>query len=81
VLSADYTHVTGLHEFKELQLNQLKNGVRTLASDLARVYGDANLLGPIRLESYINRSRYDELAVQFESGYPFQVQVGARFEF
>jgi hypothetical protein len=66
VLSADYTHVTGLNDFKELQINNFKNGVRVLAPDLARVYGDANLLGPIRLESYVNRSRYDELAVQFE---------------
>jgi hypothetical protein len=66
VLSADYTHITGLHDFKELQLNQLRNGVRELAPALAAVYGDANLLGPIRLESYVNRYRYDELAVQFE---------------
>jgi hypothetical protein len=66
VLSADYTHVTGLNDFKEIQINQFKNGVRTLAPALAAVYGDPNLLGPIRIESYINKSRYDELAVQLE---------------
>jgi hypothetical protein len=66
VLSADYTHITGLNEYKERTLNTFKDGVRRLAPDLARVYGDANLLGPIRLESYEGRSRYDELAVQFE---------------
>jgi hypothetical protein len=66
VISADFTHVLGLNDFKERQINTFKNGERRYAADLARVYGDANLLGPIRLESYENRSRYDELAIQFE---------------
>jgi carboxypeptidase family protein len=66
VLSADYTHIRGVHEFYELQINTFKDGVRRLAPAFAAVYGDANLLGPIRIESSNNRSRYDELAVQFE---------------
>jgi len=66
VLSADYTHITALREFKELQINTFVNGVRRLAPAFASVYGDPNLLGPIRIESSINRSQYDELAVQLE---------------
>jgi hypothetical protein len=70
VLSADYTHALGLNDFKEVQINTLKNGVRRLAPDLERVYGDANLLGPVQVHSSINRSRYDELAVQFQRRLP-----------
>jgi hypothetical protein len=78
VLSADYSHVTGLNDFKEVQINTFKNGVRRLAPALAAVYGDANLLGPVQLQSSINRSRYDELAVQFQRRLPratLQVRV------
>jgi hypothetical protein len=70
VLSADYTHALGLNDFKEVQINTLKNGVRKLAPDLERVYGDPNLLGPVQVQSSINRSRYDELAVQFQRRLP-----------
>src|SRR5207244_12116624 len=44
----------------------VRHGERRYAADLAGVYGAATLLGPIRLESYEARSRYDELALQFE---------------
>jgi hypothetical protein len=40
--------------------------VRPLAADLARVFGDANLLGPVVLASSANRSSYDEMAIHFE---------------
>jgi hypothetical protein len=66
VLSADYTHVLGLNDFKDVQINTIQNGVRRLAPALAAVYGDPNLIGPLQIQSSINRSRYDELAVQFE---------------
>jgi carboxypeptidase family protein/TonB-dependent receptor-like protein len=70
VLSADYTRATGLNDFKEVQINTFKNGVRRLAPDLARVYGDPNLIGPLQIQSTIGRSRYDELAVQFQRRLP-----------
>jgi hypothetical protein len=66
VLSADFTHVTGLNDFKDVQINTIKNGVRRLAPALAAVYGDPNLIGPLQIQASIGRSRYDELAVQFE---------------
>jgi hypothetical protein len=66
VLSADFTHVTGLNDLKRVDINNFKNGVRRLAPQLAAVYGDPNLLGPVVITSTIGRSRYDELAVQFE---------------
>jgi hypothetical protein len=70
VLSADYTHALGLNDFKEVQINTFKNGVRRLAPDLERVFGDPNLIGPLQIQSSINRSRYDELAVQFQRRLP-----------
>jgi TonB-dependent receptor-like protein len=70
VLSADYTRATGLNDFKEVQINTFKNGVRRLAPDLARVYGDPKLLSSVQLQSSIGRSRYDELAVQFQRRLP-----------
>jgi len=70
VLSADYTRATGLNDFKEVQINTFKNGVRRLAPDLERVYGDPKLLSFVQLQSSIGRSRYDELAVQFQRRLP-----------
>jgi Carboxypeptidase regulatory-like domain/TonB dependent receptor len=70
MISADYSHVLGLNDFKDVQINTFKNGVRRLAPALAAVYGDANLLGPVQLQSSIGRSRYDELAIQFERRIP-----------
>jgi hypothetical protein len=70
MISADYSHVLGLNDFKDVQINTFKDGVRRFAPALAAVYGDPNLLGPVQLQSSINRSRYDELAVQFERRMP-----------
>jgi carboxypeptidase family protein/TonB-dependent receptor-like protein len=70
VLSADYTHALGLNDFKEVQINTFKDGVRRLAPDLERVYGDPNLLSSVQLQSSIGRSQYDELAVQFQRRLP-----------
>jgi hypothetical protein len=70
VLSADYTRVTNLKDFKQVPINTFKDGVRRLAPDLARVYGDANLLGNVTIVSSINRGQYDELAVQFQRRLP-----------
>jgi hypothetical protein len=70
VLSVDYTHVQGLNDAKTVQANPLVNGVRVLAPAMAAVLGDANLLGSINIFATIGRTRYDELAVQFEHRLP-----------
>jgi hypothetical protein len=66
VLAADYTHVLLQHGWRNLDINPLLNGVRPLAADLQRVYGDPNLLGVINIAASVNRGLYDELAVHFE---------------
>jgi len=70
VLSADYTRATGLNDFKQVHPNTIKNGVRRYAGDLQSVYGDPKLLSFVQLQSSIGRSRYDELAVQFQRRLP-----------
>jgi hypothetical protein len=66
VLAADYTHVLLHNGWRNLDINPLLNGVRPLAADLQRVYGDPNLLGVINIGASVNRGLYDELAVHFE---------------
>ena len=66
VLAADYTHVLLQHGWRNLDVNPLLGGVRPLAADFQRVYGDANLMGVINIASSVNRGLYDELAVHFE---------------
>ena len=66
VIAADYTHVLLQHGWRNLNINPLLGGVRPMAADFARVYGDQNLLGSINIASSVNRGLYDELAVHFE---------------
>ena len=76
VLSVDFTHVVGRNDFKGLDINPLVNGVRVLAPALAKVYGDPNLLGPTDVIASVNKSRYDQLLIQFQRRVPratFQV--------
>jgi hypothetical protein len=70
VVSADFTHILGFNDAKTVQINPFVNGVRVLAPALARVYGDPNLLGSINIFATISRTRYDELAVQFQQRLP-----------
>jgi len=66
VLAADYTHVLLQNGWRNLDINPLLGGVRPLAADFQRVYGDPNLMGVINIASSVNRGLYDELAVHFE---------------
>jgi TonB-dependent receptor-like protein len=70
VISADYTHILGLNDFKIVEGNPIVNGVRQLAPALRAIYGDPNLIGPLQIQSSIGRSRYDELVVQFQRRLP-----------
>jgi len=65
-LAADYTHVLLQNGWRNLDINPLLGGVRPLAADFQRVYGDPNLMGVINIASSVNRGLYDELAVHFE---------------
>jgi hypothetical protein len=66
VISADYTHIEGRNDFRALEANPLIDGVRLLAPRLQEVYGDPNRIGPLQIQSSINKNRYDELALLFE---------------
>jgi hypothetical protein len=63
----DYTHVLGLREFRNYNLNpQVNSQQRVLAPLFESVFGNRELLEAITLRQSTNRSRYDELAVKFE---------------
>jgi hypothetical protein len=66
VLAIDYTHMIGQKGLRPLDVNPLIGGVRPLSALTQAVYGDPNLLGPVFVQSSVNRSLYDELAVHFE---------------
>jgi hypothetical protein len=66
VLAVDYTGMIGQRGLRPLDINPLINGVRPLSAATQSYYGDPNLLGPVFVQTSVNRSRYDELAVHFE---------------
>jgi len=70
VVSVDFTHVAGRHDFKGVDINPLVNGVRVLAPALAQVYGDPNLLSATDILASVNKSRYDEMTIQFRRRVP-----------
>jgi hypothetical protein len=70
VVSADFTHIDGRNEDKTINLNPIVNGTRVLAPALQAVYGIPNLLSDIQITASINKSRYDELAVQLQQRIP-----------
>ena len=76
-LSADYTHVRGLHELASRQINPIEGpwnpnqgsvptGMRRLAPAFQAVLGDPDILGGISLATSSNKSKYDELIVHLE---------------
>ena len=69
-LSVDYTHIAGRNEFRSRAINPLVDGVRILAPELARVYGDPNRLSAVDIFGSWNRSRFDELIIQFQRRLP-----------
>jgi hypothetical protein len=77
VVSADYTHIDGRHEYRVRDINPIEGpwdpaaaastyGTRRLAPRLQAVLGDGNLLGNVKLVTTANKSQYDELIVRLE---------------
>jgi hypothetical protein len=66
VVAVDYTHYLGRNGWRNLDINPLINGVRPLAADMQRVYGDPNLMGIVNVVKSVNRGLYDEMTVHFE---------------
>jgi hypothetical protein len=66
VLSVDYTHVLLHNGWRPIDINPLINGVRPLAADFQRVYGDSRIMGPVIIYASLNRALYDEVATHFE---------------
>ena len=76
-ISADYTHILGIHEFSTRQINPIEGlwdpnrgavptGTRRLAPSFGAALGDPNILGGISIASSDNRSQYNELIVHLE---------------
>ena len=77
VISADYTHILGLHEFRGDQINPVEGpwdpnqgsvptGTRRLSPILGSVLGDPKLLAAINISGSNDRSQYNELIIHFE---------------
>ena len=77
VLSADFTHVLGLHELAGRNINPIEGewdpnqgtvptGTRRFAPAFQSTVGDKNILGGISLSASDNRSQYDELITHVE---------------
>jgi hypothetical protein len=70
MVAADYTHIEGRTELRQLNLNPIVNGRRLLADDFVRVYGVPNVQNAINVRSSINKSRYDALTFRFQRRLP-----------
>lgn len=81
VITADYTHVEGIHEFRQNQLNPFENawdgndadkhipfGTRRLEPAMAAI-SDPNILASIIEIDSANRSTFDEFIVNLERRY------------
>ena len=77
VVSADYSHIDGRHEYRVREINPVEGpwdpaaaastyGTRRLAPRLQAVLGDGNLLSNVKLITTANKSQYDELIVRLE---------------
>ena len=82
VISIDGTHILGLHEGRQLQINPIEGawdpnaaayntcgaapGYRRLQCAFQSALGDPRILGPITIWSYSNRSQYDDLIFNFQ---------------
>jgi hypothetical protein len=77
VISADYTHILGLHEFRSQQINPIEGpwdpnqgsvptGTRRLSPVFGSILGDPKLLAGITLADSADRSQYDELIIHYE---------------
>ncbi|MBX7224257.1 MAG: TonB-dependent receptor [Blastocatellia bacterium] len=63
-LSIDYVHQLAVHEHQRVDWNPRINGVRVLAGDFVKAGLPANRIGQLRVESPINRSRFDSLTIE-----------------
>jgi hypothetical protein len=81
VLSVDYTHILGIHEFRTETINPLENawdptdadqhipwGTRRLAPAFAAI-GQPNILGAITLSGSSDRSQFNEFILHLEHRY------------
>jgi len=66
VLSVDYTHILMQNGWRQLDINPLINGVRPLAANFQRVFGDPRIMGIVNIMTSVDRSLYDEVATHFE---------------
>ncbi|HYL36734.1 MAG TPA: TonB-dependent receptor [Bryobacteraceae bacterium] len=79
VLSVDYTHILLHNGWRPLDINPLISGVRPLAASLKSVYNDPALMGPVYVESAVDRSLYDETAVHFERRFSAKASFQANY--
>src|ERR1051326_6396352 len=76
-ISADYTHILGIHETRNRETNPIENawdptdqdhhlpwGQRRFSLATAAAYGQPNMLGPTNTYETSNLSKYDELSTQ-----------------
>jgi hypothetical protein len=69
-VSVDYTHITGRHELRTMNINPIVNGRRVLADDFQRVFGNPNYLSDVRILGSINKSEYNALTFKVQRRLP-----------
>src|SRR4030095_16431317 len=64
-LTVDYTRMEGRKGLRTLNANPIVNGQRVLAPEFLRVFGVANRLNAINIQTSINESQYDALMFRY----------------
>src|SRR5439155_10835500 len=80
VVEVDYVHVLGLHENKTVNINPKdpnNGGVRPLDDDFAAA--GVPVLGSVRVEESINRSRYDGVNFSFRQRMTHRFSLNANY--
>jgi len=80
VVEVDYVHVLGLHENKTVNINPTdpnNGGVRPLDDDFAAA--GVPVLGSVRVEESINRSRYDGVNFSFRQRMTHRFSLNANY--
>ena len=66
VISADVSSRLGRHDFRASAINPFIDGERRLAPAFGEAFGDPQILGPVQIQTALNRNRYNDLAIMFE---------------
>jgi hypothetical protein len=79
VLAIDYSNHLGKYGMRNLNINPLINGVRPLAADFQRMYGDPRLMSTVNIMSPVDEWQYDEVATHFERRFSAKTSITVNY--